>query len=313
NTNLNTNIDNADDKEKGGNLAKSSVFGSKISIKSDGNTLKIADFKRHFGKHDGIRIFALFDIDENNEVSKDEFKKRYKSLLKEKELLDEALTANDSSIKKLNILCSIILYPIMFIFMMFCLDIYSKVKGFFSMISAIVLSISFAFSSVASSVFQSIIFVFFVRPFDVGDVIEIDNKIFIVADLGILYSTFIIDSTYETIPNDKIRDKPIKNLRKSEYVTVNFQYQCSEKDFEKINQLEEKISIFLQENNIKYNEKFRIFDFCQLNNSEIKFDIQIIITCPYQEIITLEDRKDKFSLFLFYTTKELGMSLRRHK
>lgn len=292
-------------------------FNSKIfdSMKSDpsSESLVISDFQKHFGRPDGKKIFALFDIDENDSVSKEEFFKRYQSLLKEKELLDNALNANDTSIKKLDIICSIILFPLTFVFILFCLDAYSKFEGAFKLISAILLSVSFAFSSVVSSVFQSIIFVFFVRPFDIGDVIEYENKMFTVADLGILYSTLIYDSTYETIPNDKIRDKGIKNLRKSSHVTVNYQYQTSETDFERIGALKEKIDNFLQENTVRYHEKCRIYNFCQLTNSEVKFSIQIIISCRYQELQTLEDRKDKFALFILNSTKEMNLSLKKHK
>lgn len=317
-------VKNSEDKksssDKDGDLKQSkdrtqTAFSDKTNtsqeIKNEGVTLNIKDFNRHFGNHDGKSIFALFDIDENGKVTKDEFCKRYTSLLKEKELLDTALNSNDSSINKLDIILSIVLYPLTFVFILFCLDAYSKFESAFKFLSAMLLSVSFAFSSVVSSTFQSIIFVFFVRPFDIGDVIEYDNKIFLVSDLGLLYSTFIFDSTYETIPNEVLRGKCIKNLRKSTHVTTNLKYSTSQNDFEKIEDLKDAVNDFLQDNSTRYHEKFRFYNISQTPQGEIKFEVQIIISCPYQEIQTFEDRKDKFAMFMLKTAKEKGIGLRQ--
>lgn len=279
---------------------------------SEDDILEKKDFIRHFGTHDGKNIFFLFDIDENSVVTRDEFSKRYRSLLKEKELLDVALHSNSSSMAKLNIIFSLIMYPLSFVIILFHLDAYSKFENIFKFISALCISFSFAFSALVSTTFQSIVFVFFVRPFDIGDVIEFDGKTFLVSDLGLLYSTFICDSMYEIVPNEILRNKTIKNFRKSTHVTCNFKYSAHEKDFQVIQtDLKDKIRNFLQENSKKYHEHFKIHKIEQLDQENVQFEIEIIVSCPYQETHTVEQRKDNFTLFLMKITGELGIKMKK--
>lgn len=275
------------------------------SMRKDQEVLSKRDFQRCFGVHDGAKIFQLFDIDENDEVTRDEFTKRYSSLFREKEQLDAALVQNSYGLYKLDCIVSIILFPLMILLILFTLGTHAKFQGVLKLVSTVLLSVSFAFSSVVSNVFQSIIFVFFVRPFDIGDIIEVDNKIYTVSDLGLLYSTLLSDSRYETFPNESLRTKCIKNLRKSTHVTAEFENVFSYKDYSKINDLKEKISNFLLDNPTKYEEKFRINNFKILKDEKMKFKIEIILSCPYQEIETIIERKDKFALFLHDTVSEL--------
>lgn len=269
--------------------------------------LTLDDFRYHFGPTDGTRIFTLFDIDENSEVSREEFTRRYSSLLTEKAQLDTALLSNSSSIRKLDIVISLIIYPVTIALTLFCIDAHEKFANIFRFLTAILLSVSFAFSAVVSSTFQSIIFVFFVRPFDIGDIIEYDGKTFYVSDLGLLYSTFLSDSRYETVPNDELRKKSIKNFRKSTHATVKYTYSVPFSNLSRIDSIKERINTFLLDNPTKYQESCRIINISHSTAETVEFTIEIVVSCPYQEMHTLEERKDRFSVFVMKEMDKMGI------
>lgn len=278
------------------------------SMRGTNETLSIGDFRRFFGVRDGTRIFRLFDIDENNEVTREEFTKRYNSLFREKELLDHALVQSNYNIYKLDCIISTVVLPIVFFLVFIALGVQETYQNAFKITGATLISLSFAFSKVVSDVLQSIIFVFFVRPFDIGDIIEIDQKMYVVSDLGLLYSTLLSDSRYETCPNEILRNCRIKNLRKSTHVTADFVYSFSNDDFGKLEDLREMISMFLSSNPTKYHEQFSINNFKIINEKKMTFTIQIILSCPYQEVETIIERKDKFSIFIHECVTKLGFT-----
>ncbi|ELQ76496.1 Small Conductance Mechanosensitive Ion Channel (MscS) Family [Trachipleistophora hominis] len=270
--------------------------------------LTLDDFRKFFGTSNGTKIFGLFDIDENNEVTRDEFTKRYNSLFMEKKQLDLALVQNSYNLYKFDCLLSAIIVPAVLFSTFIVLGAQSEFQNFFKSIGALLLSLSFAFSKLASDTFQSLIFVFFIRPFDIGDIIEIGGKTYVVSDLGLLYSTLLSDSRYETFPNELLRNSSIKNLRKSTHVTAKFEYCFKYDDYSKLDKLKEMISSFLLENPTKYHEQFDINHFEILNENKMKFTIQIVLSCPYQETRTIVERKDKFAIFVHECVKKLGFT-----
>lgn len=268
------------------------------SMRMDKEVLTLGDFRKFFGANDGTKIFELFDIDENNEVTREEFTKRYNSLLKEKKQLDAALVQNTYNIYKFDCILSVVIFPGLFFLVFIILGAQSEFRNFLKSLGALILSLSFAFSKLVSDTFQSLIFVFFIRPFDIGDIIEIDGKTYLVADLGLLYSTLLSDSRYETFPNELLRNHSIKNLRKSTHVTATFPYCFTYDDYSKLDKLKEMITTFLLDNPTKYHEEFSINNFEIISKEKMKFTIGITLSCPYQETGTIVERKDKFALFV---------------
>ncbi|KAF7682617.1 Mechanosensitive ion channel protein 10 [Astathelohania contejeani] len=270
--------------------------------------LVIEDFKYFFGVTEGEKMFDMFDVNHDEYVSKEEFIKNYVKIFNEKTILRRSLSEKDSCMHKLSIVLEIIFMLIGSFFAFVILGHNETYKSLLGSFAGVVLPLSFVFGSVLSDVFQSILFIFSVRPFDIGDMITINGKTYVVVEMGLLYSTLTSDSKYYNFPNDILRKNPVTNLRRSDYVVERFNqsYEISSAK-DKINLLQKKIDDYLE----KYPKLFK--PVCEINQFEVvggntlKLNISIILNCKYQDVKGVNVRRDMFVLFLDEVIKELGI------
>ncbi|TBU20707.1 putative mechanosensitive ion channel protein [Hamiltosporidium tvaerminnensis] len=270
--------------------------------------LDVNDFKYYFGNQDGEDMFRMFDIDNSLSVTKDEFVSCYVSLFKEKQKLQSSLNENDECMKKLAIVLTFLAVVIASFLFFVTLGAKSQFTTIFGTLTGFVLPLSFVFGPVLSEMFQSILFIFSVRPFDIGDKITVGGSHYEVREMGLLYTTLTSDSRYHNFPNEKLRKEPVINLRKSMYITETytkkFDYNSCK---EKLDELSNEISKFLKENPKKYKSDFSISDYEILEKDVLKVEIRIKLSCPYQDIKAAKERKDFFTLFLHETIIRLGI------
>ncbi|KAM0673555.1 hypothetical protein GVAV_002930 [Gurleya vavrai] len=277
-------------------------------LRENAKELTVDDFNYFFGEEDGDNMFSLFDENFDNSVNKEEFKKCYFGLYKEKLILKKSLSANDNSLNKLDLVLTIIFIPLAgFLACIACgqSSAFSSVLGSFL---GVFLPATFIFGAVLSEMFQSIIFIFQVRPFDVGDFISVLDKIYEVQEMGLLYSTLLSDSRSHNFPNEILRKNPVVNLRKSKWITEKFDLKLVyESCKDKIDDLKKEVSSFLKKNKKEFKQDmaFSGFEFCGVNG--LKFEITIKLSCPYQDIKGAKERKDKFRMFLHEAIDKLDI------
>ncbi|KAG0419858.1 Mechanosensitive ion channel protein 10 [Dictyocoela roeselum] len=274
------------------------------SLNRHGGGLTVIDFVHYFGA-EGQQIFTLFDVNADETISEDEFTTRYISIFNERKELQQALDGNTKEMKKLDMVLSVILMPLALIFIVSTIMNLTTASTFTSMFGTM-LSLSFAFGPVISDILWSLIFIFLVRPYDIGDKITIDGVHYTVGEMGLLYSTLFNDSKYHSISNAELRNKKIINLRRSNFITVTIRKTMKySSSINKMNLLQEKIKTFLQENENMYGEKFSITDY-NLKNDIFEFSVRIRLNCPYQEIVSAKKRKDMVAVFLHQCLVEMG-------
>jgi small-conductance mechanosensitive channel len=277
-------------------------------LRNDSTTLTINDFINAFGSQEGSELFLLFDQDFDNSVNSKEFINIYFGLFREKLILKASLDNKDKSIKKLNIVISMVFIPFTLFIALSFLGHNQTFSNIFGKMLSIFIPLSFIFKSVIEEIFQSIIFIFTVRPFDIGDLITVDGKDYEVREMGLLYTTLISDSRFFHFSNEYLRKKPIVNLRKSKYVTEIYEQHFHNKScLEKIPLIRLKIKEFLKENSKMYDKTFSISNYRFDAKNTIRITISIQLHCSYQNIKAINQRKDNFSIFLYNTVKELNI------
>lgn len=271
------------------------------------DVLRKSDFISYFENEEGTEIFELFDTNCDSTVSREEFITRYVSLFRERYNLRKALHKNDGVMNKLEHVVYIILVPTLVVSIYVTFSDHKTFIQKFGFIGTAFFSLSFAFSKILSDLVSCIVFIYFVRPFDIGDMIELNGKILRVKSLGLMATNFHEEGLgLHSISNNKLKESDVINYRevvtKYEQIVKSFKYNSC---FDKMDVLHRKIDKYLRKNKNKFRKKFNIYKF-NINKDVIKMTFEINIICKYQELEAMYKRKDEFSVFLHKSVEELN-------
>ncbi|XWS10840.1 hypothetical protein CRYUN_Cryun38cG0032500 [Craigia yunnanensis] len=171
--------------------------------------------ERFLQEDEASKTMSLIEgASESRRISKRALKNWVVNAFRERRAL--ALTLNDTktAVNRLHRMVSVLVSIIMVIIWLLILGIAtSKVLVF---ISSQLLLVAFIFGNTCKIVFESIIFLFVMHPFDVGDRCEIDGVQMVVEEMNILTTIFLrYDNQKIIIPNSVLATKAINNLYRS--------------------------------------------------------------------------------------------------
>lgn len=204
------------------------------------SALVAEDFIPYFKTEDEARqAFALFDADKNGDISKEEMREAVQRIYRERRALSTSLKDMSSAISKLDgVLMFIGLIVVIFIWLLiFNGD--STVANIVPL-STFVVGFSFIFGNSAKAIFESMIFIFATHPYDVGDLVCIDEEWMFVKEFGLLSTTFRTVINQEVVaPNALLAtSKYIYNSRRSgaqwEYTLIQLSFDTSLETIEKL-------------------------------------------------------------------------------
>ncbi|CAA0827748.1 Mechanosensitive ion channel protein 6 [Striga hermonthica] len=127
-----------------------------------------------------------------------------------------ALTLNDTktAVDKLHRMVNVIVAIIILVVCLIILGI--ATSKFMLYISSQIVIVAFIFGNSCKTVFEAIIFVFVIHPFDVGDRCEVDGVQMIVEEMNILTTVFLrYDNQKIIYPNVTLATRPISNYYRS--------------------------------------------------------------------------------------------------
>nr|GEZ54048.1 mechanosensitive ion channel protein 6-like [Tanacetum cinerariifolium] len=127
-----------------------------------------------------------------------------------------ALSLNDTktAVHKLHQMLNIVVAIIIVVIWLLILRI--ATTHFFIFLSSQLVLVAFVFGNTCKTLFEAIIFLFVVHPFDVGDRCEIDGVQMIVEEMNILTTTFLrFDNQKIAYPNSVLSTMPIGNFHRS--------------------------------------------------------------------------------------------------
>ncbi|KAJ9476069.1 Small-conductance mechanosensitive channel protein [Pseudozyma hubeiensis] len=215
------------------------------------STLVAEDFVPYFKSEDEAReAFNLFDADRNGDISKEEMREAVQRIYRERRSLSTSLKDMSSAISKLDgVLMFIGLIIVVFIWLLiFNGD--STVSNIVPL-STFVVGFSFIFGNSAKNIFESMIFIFATHPYDVGDLVCIDEEWMFVKEFGLLSTTFRTTVNAEIVaPNSLLAtQKYIYNSRRSgaqwEVTFIQIGFETS---LETLDQLRTKLRAWTKEN-----------------------------------------------------------------
>ncbi|KAE8724723.1 Mechanosensitive ion channel protein 6 [Hibiscus syriacus] len=175
----------------------------------------LEDLMRFMREDEALRTMATFeDAYEHGRISKKSLKNWVLNAYRERKAL--ALTLNDTktAVNKLHNIINVIVGIIILIIWVVVLEIASS--ELIALLSSQLLLAAFIFGNTCRTIFESIIFLFVIHPFDVGDRCEINGVQLVVEEMNILTTVFLRnDNMKTTFPNSVLSTTPIGNYYRS--------------------------------------------------------------------------------------------------
>ncbi|TYI25333.1 hypothetical protein ES332_A05G042900v1 [Gossypium tomentosum] len=132
----------------------------------------------------------------------------------DRKTLVHALSDTKTAVKQLNTLVTVILIIVTVIIWLLLLEI-ATTKLLLLLSSQLVVA-AFMFGNTCKTIFEAIVFVFVMHPFDVGDRCVVDGVQLLVEEMNILTTVFLkLDNEKVYYPNSVLATKPISNYYRS--------------------------------------------------------------------------------------------------
>ncbi|XP_073292804.1 mechanosensitive ion channel protein 6-like [Primulina huaijiensis] len=173
------------------------------------------DLMRFMREEEALKTLNVVEgSTESEKISKASLKNWVVNAFRERKAL--ALTLNDAktAVKKLHQMVNAIMGITIFIIWLVILEV--ATSKFLLFLSSQIVVVAFVFGNTCKIVFEAVIFVFVMHPFDVGDRCEVDGVQMIVEEMNILTTIFLrFDNQKILYPNVTLATKPISNFYRS--------------------------------------------------------------------------------------------------
>ncbi|KAG8381768.1 hypothetical protein BUALT_Bualt05G0007000 [Buddleja alternifolia] len=265
------------------------------------------DFRRFMIKEEVEYVFPMIDVAETGQIDRKALTEWVLKVFKCRKSLAHALNDTKTAVKQLNTIVTAVLAIIMIIIWLLLTGIATtKVLVFLS--SQLVLA-AFMFGNTCKTIFEAIIFVFVMHPFDVGDRCVIDGIQMVVEEMNILTTVFLkFDNEKVFYPNSVLATKPISNFYRSPDMGDMLEFSIDFKTpMEKIGALKEKIKKYLEKNPQHWHPNHNVVVNEIENVNEIKMTLFFNHTMNFQDFPEKNRRRTELVLEMKKIFEELNI------
>ncbi|XP_028777354.1 mechanosensitive ion channel protein 10-like isoform X2 [Neltuma alba] len=265
------------------------------------------DLRRFMIKEEVNLVFPLFDGAETGRIDRKALTSWVLRVYQERKALAHALGDTKTAVKQLSKLVTGILVVVTIVVWLLLMEIATtKVLLFFS--SQLVL-VAFMFGNTCKNIFEAIIFVFVMHPFDVGDRCAVDGVQLLVEEMNILTTVFLkLDNEKVYYPNSVLATKPISNYYRSPDMgdTVEF---CVDfmTPLEKIGAVKEKIKRYFERNPQHWHPNHMVVVKEIENVNKIKMALYVTHTMNFQEWTVKNKRRSELVMEIKKIFEELSI------
>ncbi|XVE69659.1 hypothetical protein DITRI_Ditri10aG0008400 [Diplodiscus trichospermus] len=183
--------------------------------KPESQYIYLTDIMRFMDRDEALKALHLFGAgSEEDGISKASLNNWLVNAFRDRKALALSLNDTKTAVDELHNMLNIIVAFIIVIIWLIILGI--PVSHFLVFLSSQLLLAVFIFGNTCKTVFEAIIFLFIMHPFDVGDRCEVDGVQMVVEEMNILTTVFLrSDGQKITYPNSLLSAKPIGNFYRS--------------------------------------------------------------------------------------------------
>lgn len=265
------------------------------------------DLRRFMIKEEVDVVFPMIDVAETGHIDRKVLTEWVVKVYKGRKALAHALNDTKTAVKQLNKIVTGILIIIMIVVWLLLVGIATtKVLVFLS--SQLVLAV-FMFGNTCKTIFEAIIFVFVMHPFDVGDRCVIDGVQMIVEEMNILTTVFLkFDKEKIFYPNSVLSTKPISNFYRSPDMSDQLDFSIDFKTpVEKIGALKDKMKRYIEKNPQLWHPNHSVIVKEIENVNKLKMALIFNHTMNFQEFGEKNKRKSEIVLEMKKIFEELAV------
>ncbi|PIN18013.1 putative mechanosensitive ion channel [Handroanthus impetiginosus] len=173
------------------------------------------DLIRFMREDEVLKTMSLFeDGSEQKGISKRALKNWVVNAFRERRALALSLNDTKTAVNKLHQMLNVLVGILIIVIWLLILKV--ATTHFFIFLSSQILLVVFMFGNTCKTIFEAIIFLFVMHPFDVGDRVEVDGVQLVVEEMNILTTVFLkFDNHKVYYPNSVLSTKPINNYYRS--------------------------------------------------------------------------------------------------
>lgn len=230
------------------------------SISKDGGNVYYDDLVKLFDEDTSQNIVnSCFENDDHSKsksdgITTENLDSLYYNTLLEQTRIVNAIDQNNETVTNFTRILNMILYPsavLIFIKSSGLPGLSKYIDATF--LGALIISTSYSFSDIIKSFLFSLNFIFFIRPYEIDDIIIMDDKIYKVEKINLLTSVFIENKNTVIVQNSSISGRFIKNLRfkRTKYEEFSYNYDATKFEENK-DKLLTDINTYLKKSPSKY-------------------------------------------------------------
>ncbi|XP_058079122.1 mechanosensitive ion channel protein 10-like isoform X1 [Magnolia sinica] len=209
--------------------------------------IDVEDLMRFLSKEEVASVLPHFEgAAETGKIKKSALRNWVVKVYLERKSLAHSLNDTKTAVKQLNKLVTGVVIVLIIIIWLLLMEFAStKVLVF---ISSQILVVVFMFGNTCKTIFEGIIFIFVMHPFDVGDRCVIDGVQMVVEEMNILTTIFLrFDNEKIYYPNSVLATRPISNFYRSPNMgdSVEFAVDVST-SMDSIGALKERIKMYIE-------------------------------------------------------------------
>lgn len=206
------------------------------------------DLRRFLIKEEVDMVFPMIDVAEKGQIDRKTLTEWVVKVYNGRKALAHALSDTKTAVKQLDKLVTAVVIVVVIVVWLLLTEI-ATTKILVLLSSQLVVA-AFIFGNTCKTIFEAIVFVFIMHPFDVGDRCCIDGVQLIVEEMNILTTVFLrYDNEKIYYPNSVLSTKPISNFYRSPDMGDSVEFSIDfATSIEKIGQLKEKIKKYLEKN-----------------------------------------------------------------
>ncbi|KAL4575432.1 hypothetical protein LXL04_022275 [Taraxacum kok-saghyz] len=254
-TTLDEQLDDLMDEEDEASVQITSENQAKVAAKKiffnvskpGSKRIYLEDLERFLRDDEALKTIRLFDeASVEQGVSKRALKSWVVNVFRERRALALSLNDTKTAVDKLHHMFNVVVGIVIIVIWLLILRV--ATTQFFIFLSSQLVLVAFVFGNTCKMMFEAIIFLFVVHPFDVGDRCEIDGVQMVVEEMNILTTIFLrYDNQKISYPNSVLSTMPIANYHRSPDMgdAIDFCIHVST-PAEKIAKMKERVTCYVE-------------------------------------------------------------------
>ncbi|EPZ33172.1 hypothetical protein ROZALSC1DRAFT_28481 [Rozella allomycis CSF55] len=272
------------------------------------DSITVEDFYPYFRTEEEAKeAFLLFDKDENGDISKQEMALETVAIYQERKRLARSMQDLGHCVGKLD---NILLFIVFFIMVVVTFPIFEvNITAVLASFGTLLLGLTFVFGGTARNIFENIIFLFVIHPYDVGDRVHIEGQTMVVKEIGMMLTSFQLgDGQIVYIPHTKLVSVNIQNYRRSGNMSESVElFVSSSITAEKIAAIKQLCIKYLENSGRDIPEKISVSGFDIVDPTRIRIVLSVVHKFNFQDMGSKNERKEKFMTYLRKGLLDLGI------